>query len=242
MPLERYQNKMRKRCNVDSLNLSSETTESIFFYHADYTIETVKSRSVFNPKVWSTTFGKSLTKNIIEAKIIHTYLGLTLPLKTFSVTPKSQTLEFAGLHGYNERSRLLVQHLQELESQLQYAKVTRLDVAIDFKHRIPKSIIKALSKHRKPLPHKNSIYYKTDAELEKKKRTNTYMDIKVYDKALKEKLDYPLYRLEFVFKGRYFKDVLFKDIETSYKKMEKSIKKATGLSVKIEPILTRVSY
>lgn len=230
-----------KRVNIDSLNLSSETMESIFFYHQDYIIETVKSRSVFSPKVWSATFGKALTRNIIEAKIIHTYLGLTLPLKTFAVTPKSQTLEFAGLHGYNERSRLLVQHLQELESQLQYAKVTRIDIAIDFKGKIPKSIIKALSKHREPFKWKNTTYYKTDAELEKKKRTNTYMDVKIYNKALHAKLDYPLYRLEFVFKGRYFKDVLFKDIETSYKKMEKSIKKATGLSVKIEPILTRVS-
>ena len=230
-----------KRVNIDSLNLSSETMESIFFYHQDYIIEPVKTKSVFKPKIWSATFGKALTKNIIEAKIIHTYLGLTLPLKTFSSKPKSQTLEFAGLQGYNERSRLLVQHLQELEGRLQYAKVMRLDVAIDFKGKIPKSIIKALSKHRKPLPKKNTVYYKTNAELEKKKRTNPYTDIKVYDKALKEKLDYPLWRLEFVFKGRYFKDVLFKDIETSYKKMEKSIKKATGLSVKIEPILTRVS-
>ena len=227
-----------KRVNIDSLNLSSEAMEAVFIHHVDYTIEAVKSRSVFKPKVWSATFGKALTRNIIEAKIIHTYLGLTLPLKTFAVSPKSQTLEFAGLHGYNERSRLLVRHLQELESQLQYAKVTRLDVAIDFKQKIPKSIIKALCKYREPFKWKNTTYYKTVKE----KRTNPFMDIKIYDKALHAKLDYPLYRLEFVFKGRYFKDVLFKDIETSYKKMEKSIKKATGLSVKIEPILTRVSY
>ena len=229
---------MSHQAMCDSLNLRSESMEAIFIHSENYIIETVKSRSIFKPKAWSTTFGKSLTKNIIEAKVIYTYLGLTLPLKTFAVTPKSQTLEFAGLHGYNERSRLLVQHLQELESQLQYAKVTRLDIAIDFKGKIPKSIIKALSKHREPFRWKNTTYYKTPKE----KRSNPFMDIKIYDKALHAKLDYPLYRLEFVFKGRYFKDVLFKDIETSYKKMEKSIKKATGLSVKIEPILTRVSY
>ncbi len=222
---------------MDSLNLSSASMEAIFIHHQDYIIETVKSRSVFEPNVWSATFGKALTQNIVEAKIIHTYLGLTLPLKTFAVTPKSQTLEFAGLQGYNERSRLLVQHLQELEGRLQYTKVTRLDVAIDFKGKIPKRVIKALSKYREPFRWKNTTYYKTAKE----KGTNPFMDIKIYDKALHAKLDYPLYRLEFVFKGRYFKDVLFKDIETSYKKMEKSIKKATGLSVKIEPILTRVS-
>jgi len=226
-----------KRANIDSLNLSSEAMEAVFIHHQDYNIEAVKSRSVFEPKVWSVAFGKALTQNIIEAKIIHTYLGLTLPLKTFAVSPKSQTLEFAGLHGYNERSRLLVQHLQELESQLQYAKVTRLDVAIDFKHKMPRSIIKALCRIREPFQWKNTTYYKTAKE----KKTNQKMDIKIYDKALHAKLDYPLHRLEFVFKSKYLNGVLLKDVETIYKKMEKSIKKATGLSVKIEPILTRVS-
>ena len=211
--------------------------EAVFIHHQDYSIEAVKSRSVFNPTVWSATFGKALTQNIIEAKIIHTCLGLTLPLKTLAPTPKRQTLEFAGLHGYNERSRLLVQHLQELESRLQYAKVTRLDVAIDFKQRMPKSIIKALCRIREPFPWKNTTYYKTAKE----KKTNPFMDIKIYDKALHAKLDYPLYRLEFVFKSKYLNGVLLKDIETVYKKMEKTIKKATGLSVKIESMFTRVS-
>ena len=226
-----------KKAVCDSLNLASEAMEAIFIHHQDYIIEAVKTKSVFIPKVWSVAFGKPLSKNIIEAKIIHTYLGLKIPLKTFASTPRSQTVEFAGLHGYNERSVHLTQHLQEMRSQLQYAKVTRMDIAIDFKGKIPKSIINALSKHREPFRWKNTTYYKTAKE----KRTNPFMDIKIYDKALYAKLDYPLYRLEFVFKGRYFKDVLFKDIATSYKKMEKSIKKATGLSVKIEPILTRVS-
>ncbi len=210
--------------------------ESIFIYNKNYIIEAVKTKSEFKPKVWSSTFGKALTRNIIEAKIIHTNLGLTLPLKTFAVMPKRQTLEFAGLHGYNERSKLLMQHLQELESQLLYAKVARIDIAIDFKHKIPKSIIKSLCKSREPFKWKNTTYYKTAKE----KSKNSVMDIKIYDKQIQAKLDYPLYRLEFVFKSKYLSGVLFKDIETAYKKMEKSIKRATGLSVKVKPILTRV--
>ena len=129
-----------------------------------------------------------------------------------------------------------MQHLQELESQLLYAKVARIDIAIDFKHKIPKSIIKALCKNRKPFKWKNTTYYKTAKE----KSKNSVMDIKIYDKQIQAKLDYPLYRLEFVFKSKYLSGVLFKDIETAYKKMEKSIKRATGLSVKVKPILTRV--
>ncbi len=207
--------------------------ENIFIHQEHYIIESVKNKSMFNPKAWYEAFGKSLTKNIIEAKIIHSYLGLKLPLKTFSVTPLSQTVEFAGLRGYSERSQLLVQTLRELESQLLYARVMRIDIAIDYEGKIPQCIIKALSKTRKPFKWHNTIYWKTAKE----KKTNSYLDIKIYDKSLKENLDYPLMRLEFVFKGKYFNKLLFKDIETAYKKMEKSIKQATGLSVKIEHIL-----
>ncbi len=217
---------------IDSLNFASNHMEALFISHTEYIIEAVKSRSVFYPKVWSLAFGKSLTRNIIESKIIHTYLGIKLPLKTFSVSPKSQTLEFAGLHGYNERSLLLVQTLHELKSQLQYTRVMRLDVAIDYEGSIPKSIVKALCRTREPLVCGNTTYYKTAKE----KKTNQKMDIKIYNKQIQAKLDYPLYRLEFVFKSGYFKRLLFKDIDTAYQKMEKSIKKATGLSVKIERI------
>ena len=221
-----------KRAVIDSLNLSDKHIEAMFIYSQDYSIETVKSKGKFEPKRWGETFGKSLKQNIIEAKIIHTYLGLTLPLKTFSVTPLNQTVEFAGLHGYNERSRLLAQTLRELKSQLDYTRVMRIDVAIDYEGEIPKSIIKSLSRTREPFRHGNTTYYKTAKE----KKTNRVMDIKIYNKAHKANLDYPLMRLEFVFKSEYLKKLLFRDIETAYKKMEKSIKKATGLSVKINGI------
>lgn len=221
-----------KRAKIDSLNLSDKHLEAMFIYNEDYSIEAVKSNAVFSPKVWSKTFGKSLKQNIIEAKIIHTYLGLTLPLKTFAVTPLSQTVEFAGLHGYNERSRLLVQTFGELKSQLQQTRLMRIDVAIDYKGSIPKGIITSLSKHREPFKYGNTTYYKTAKE----KKTNQVMDIKIYDKAHKAKLDYPLMRLEFAFKRKYIKKLLLKDIDLAIKKMEKSIKRTTGLSVKIDSI------
>ena len=217
---------------IDSLNLSDNHIEAIFIRNLDYSIESVKSKSKSEPKRWSETFGKSLKQNIIEAKIIHTYLGLTLPLKTFAVTPLNQTVEFAGLHGYNERSKLLVQTLRELKSQLDYTRVTRIDVAIDFEGEIPKTIIKALSTIRDPFQWYNTTYWKT----KKEKRSNSYMDIKIYDKSLKEDLDYPLKRLEFCFKGDYFKKLILKDLSLAKKKMEKSIKKAICLTVRIEDI------
>jgi len=221
-----------KRVYIDSLNLSSNFMESIFYYNQNYTIETVKNKSIFKPKEWSKTFGRALTKNIIEAKIIHSYLGLTIPLKTFSVTPHLQTIEFAGLQGYNERSKLLLQTLEELRDKLQYSKITRLDIAIDFKGNIPSNIIKALLKHRKPFKYGNTTYYKTAKE----KKSNSYLDIKIYNKQHQAKLDFKLMRLEFVFKGKYFKKLLLKDINSVYAQIEKTIKKISRLSVKIEPI------
>jgi len=221
-----------KRVKIDSLNLSSHHLEALFINNNNYSIETVKSRSIFKPKIWSKAFGKSLRCNIIEAKIIHSYLGLKLPLKTFAVTPHSQTVEFAGIHGYDERSRLLTQTYRELESRLLQARVTRIDIAIDYKERIPQRIIRALSNNREPFQYGNTTYWKTAKE----KKTNQIMDIKIYNKSVKDKLDFPLMRLEFVFKGNYFRKLLLRDIDSLLVRMEKSIKKATGLSVKIEKI------
>ena len=88
---------------IDSLNVSDNHLEAMFIYDDDYSIETVKSKAVFVPSVWSETFGKSLKKNIIEAKIIHTHLGLTLPLKTFAVTPLRQTVQKTHQTGHLSR-------------------------------------------------------------------------------------------------------------------------------------------
>ncbi len=206
--------------------------ETIFIYNSNYQIEIVKRKGKFIPKRWSETFGRALKRNIIEAKIIHTNLGLDLPLKTFSVTPKSQTLEFAGLHGYNERSQNMIRIFSDLKSQLKYTRVMRIDIAIDYNSNVPHSIIRTLSKNREPFRFGNTTYYKTPKE----KKTNQKMDIKIYNKAHKENFNNPLYRLEFVFKGNYFNKLLLNDLDLLILKMEKSIKKASGLNVKIDPI------
>ena len=164
--------------------------ESIFIYHSDYTIEPVKTKSVFKPLVWRKAFNESLKKHIIEAKIIHTYLGLKIPLKTYSRSQEMQVIEFAGLHGYNERSKYLLQHLHELESQLYDTRLTRVDVAIDWV-KIPVKVLKALKANREPFKWLNSTYYKTAKEGKK----NYYINVVAYDKAKKENLSEPMERL-----------------------------------------------
>lgn len=220
-----------RRVWIDSFNFSSERLEDLL-YSDNYIVETVKSIGIFEPKIWSKTFGKPLTRNIIEAKILHTPIGLTIPIKRFSVSQDRQTLELAGLYSYTDISKQLRKLLKELWEQIQDMYISRLDVAIDFKGAIPKSVIKALEKRRYPFEYMHTTYLKTAKE----KKTNTKINILIYPKHIKENLDYEIGRLEFVFRGGYFSKLLVKDIDTAYKKMEKSIKRLSGLEVKIQPL------
>ena len=219
---------MKVKGKIDSLNFSSENIENIFSSN-DYIIEVVKSISNFEPQRWSETFGKALTRNIIEAKILHTSQGLTLPIKRYAVSPKKQTLEFAGINGYSEKSKLLSELLKELLEQLESSYITRIDIAIDFKGKIPNKVIKTICKDREPFKYGNTTYYKS----KKEKKSNARLNIKQYNKAKKSKLDYELERLEFVFQGNYFDKLNLKDLNKAFLKMEKTIKRFAGLKVDI---------
>ena len=110
----------------------------------------------------------------------------------------------------------------------------RVDVAIDYK-RFPTKVQERILKSRYSLEKEewiNGKYYKTYKE----KKTNSYINIVIYDKGIKEGLDYSLMRLEFSFRGSYFNGLHLKDIDKAIKKMEKSIKKIAGIDVKIESI------
>lgn len=214
---------------IDSMNFNSIDVENIFNNKNDYIVETVKSNFIFNPKRWREAFGKKLTRNIIEAKILHTSTGLEIPLKRYAINPKKQTVEFAGLHSYNQKSIFLQELLNEHQEQLEECFISRVDVAIDFKGKIPPRIIKKLCEDRKPFIYANTTYYKTKNE----KKSNPRINIKKYNKRLKSNLDYDLERLEFVFQGSYFKNNTLKDMEILIKKMGKSIKRFSNLDIKI---------
>jgi len=219
----------RKTAKIDSLNLRAKQMK---FDSSNYSVEVVKSIGIFNPELWLQTFGKSLKRNIVEASILHTHLGLDISLKTYSTNKQFTTIEFAGLQRYNEKSNLLQVQFKELEDQLFNSFISRVDICIDYEKRIPPKIIKSICKNRQMLQYKNTTYFKTNSE---KKQNNT-IDIKLYNKAKKEGLDFPLHRLEFCFKGAYFNSTKLLHLESIFPKMEKSIKKFTGLNVKIDPI------
>jgi hypothetical protein len=59
------------------------------------------------------------------------------------------------------------------------------------------------------------------------------MNIKTYNKSLTKNDTKDIYRLEFVFMRDYLKNIQVKDIQKSYKRIEKSIKKFSGLEVQV---------
>ena len=220
---------MKLKGVIDSLNFSSSQMESYFLNDENYSIETVKSIGVFEPDRWVQEFKKPLTRNITEAKILHTSTGLILPIKRHSRSQKMQVIEFAGLHAYTEKSTLLRELLSDLMELIQNEDIVRLDVAIDFEGKIPNRVIKQLCKDREPFRFLNTTYYKSKSE----KKQNNRLNIKTYSKSNKEKLGEEINRLEFVFLRDYLKKLQVKDIEKSFKKMEKTIKRFSGLEVQI---------
>ncbi len=223
---------MKVKGVIDSLNFSSENLET-YFDDDDYIIETVKSRGVYNRKLWLEEFKKKLDsksmQSFIEVKILYTNSGAVLPIKRHSRSPSKQTLEFAGLYGYNEKSKLLSELLLSLMGHIQDEQVTRLDVAIDFKGKIPNRVIKKLCEDREPFRFWNTTYYKSKSE----KKSNNRLNIKTYSKSNKEKLDTEIQRLEFSFLSSYLQKIQVRDIEKSFVKMSKTIKRFSGLDVKI---------
>lgn len=220
---------MRKHAKVDSLNLSSRSFEHLFVNSDKYKIITIKSIGIFDLLLWLDIFGKPLERCVIEAKIIFTNKGLKIALKRYAINPHMQRIEFAGLQGYNERSNFLRELLKELLPQIQDCFVRRCDVCFDYKRK-PLNTLKYINEKRRIFQFKNTTYYKT----EKEKKTNSTIDIKFYNKQLQANLDNPLYRLEFVFKGAYFRDMKLYDLEKNiFKKCKKTILNFSGINSKI---------
>lgn len=218
---------------MDSFNFSSKNLEALFTNTEKYNIETVKSVDTFKPKRWLETFGKSLSSNIIEAKILHTYTGLTLAIKRYASSPDRQTLEFAGLHKHSNESELLNELLNDIWEHIQSDRLARVDIAIDFINRtVPLKTVRELKKHRRIFHYVNTTYLKT----KKEKKSNPRINILFYPKHKKDNLDYELERLEFSFRGGYFNKCLVKDLDKMFEKMKKTIKRLAGIDVEIQPL------
>ncbi len=217
---------------VDSFNFSSTSLEDLFADEDKYKIITVKGIGCFEPQLWRKVFNGNLKRHQVEVKILETNTGLSLGIKRFSASQDRQTLEIAGLHGYSSKSYFLRKLLKELWNKIQECRITRVDVAIDYKGAIPQRVLKALKKNRHPFQWKNTTYMKS----KKEKKSNQRINILLYPKHKKENLDYEVERLEFSFRGDYFSKLHVKDLEGLFKKMQKTIKRLAGLDVQIKEI------
>jgi hypothetical protein len=222
---------MRVIGKIDSISLRRENFEELFT-DENYIIVVAKSVGIFEPKLWSDTFKKSLTKSIIEAKILYTSTGLTIALKRYNRSPTKQTLDIAGLCGYDEKSELLNDFLETHFLEFMECEIKRIDICFDFV-KVPNRIIKNLCVNRVPFKFRNTTYYKTPKE----KKTNVKLDIKIYNKQKEANLSQQMERIEFCFKGGYFpKGMKLKELEKIISKMEKSIKRFSGIDAKIFPL------
>lgn len=217
---------------IDSISLRSEDFSQLFD-SKNYIIQVAKSVGIFEPSLWIETFKKPLTKSIIEAKILYTSSGLTLPLKRYNRSPNKQSLDIAGLRGYDDKSELLKSFFEAHFSEFMECEIKRIDVCFDFA-KVPNRTIKRLCEKREPFKYRNTTYYKTAKE----KKMNVKLDIKRYNKQKEANLSIPLERIEFCFKGGYFvKGMKLKDLDQKFlSKMEKTIFSFSGIDAKIFPI------
>ena len=109
--------------------------------------------------------------------------GLTVALKRYNRSPTKQTLDIAGLQGYDEKSELLKEFLKSHFLEFMECEIKRIDICFDFV-KVPNRIIKKLCEKREPFKFINTTYYKTAKEL----KTNDTLDIKRYDKQKEAKL------------------------------------------------------
>jgi len=231
------------KATIDSINFSSPLLTSIFFHNENYSFETIKRGKMCNNYRWKSLFGGSLFNKVngrwvspfTEAYAIHNHIGATIPLKIHARNKKSPTVEFAGLHRYDRRSELLKMTLWDLFPSLQDTQIKRIDVAIDVDKRVQSKVHKALTRKRIAKRYKNSIYYKT----QKEGKRNPIVNIIIYDKGKKEgfKLDNKLIRLEFQFAAGYFPKITLRNIDQAITKIEKRMKRDTGLNIKVCPLL-----
>ncbi len=154
--------------------------------------------------------GKRINKRALFVGIMHTVRGLMYPVSYYK-HGRGVIVEFNGLTQYRkkefvltEASELMRQDLKEFVSNGLDFELHSVDICIDSPKPI-KSILKAIARKRKPNneKHKTTAYYETSSQ--PKGKANDYLQVYVYDKKVKNKLAYPLHRVEFAFKSAALK-------------------------------------
>lgn len=176
-------------------------------------------------------FGCTLN-GIYRAYIIYSSFGCSIPLKSYYRYKDRGVIEFAGLHGFNDRSVALNESYQALKALMQDFTISRIDVAFDYS-KYPTNDLKTLKKNRVSFDFKHTTYERT----KKQKGKSGYKNIKSYPKHIKERLDKPRYRIELSFVSGYLRErPLLSNLDDIIPKIENSIKRDMKREVKVLPL------
>lgn len=147
--------------------------------------------------------GKKINKRALFVGIAHTQRGLMYPISYYR-NGRGIVIEFNGLTQYDkkefvltDKSELMRQDLREFVSSGLDFEVYALDVCFDTP-KPAKSILRAIERKREPKTYRGTTYYDAKAQTTRK---NNYLRLYAYDKQAKDKLAYPLHRVEFSFKA-----------------------------------------
>ena len=95
---------------IDSIIFKDRSFEHIFSDTKKFIIHMIKGIGIGFRELrrWYKLFGKYVSRNIIEAKIVYCYKGdISLVLVRYSSNKTMQNLIFAGINGYTEKSASL---------------------------------------------------------------------------------------------------------------------------------------
>ncbi len=151
--------------------------------------------------------GKKINKRALFVGIAHTQRGLMYPISYYR-NGRGIVIEFNGLTQYDkkefvltDKSELMRQDLKEFVSSGLDFELYTLDVCFDTP-KPAKAILGAISCKREPKTYRGTTYYDAKAQTTRK---NNYLRLYAYNKQAKDKLTYPLNRVEFSFKAAALK-------------------------------------
>ena len=151
---------------------------------------------------------KRINKRALFVGIMHTVRGLMYPVSYYK-HGRGVIVEFNGLTQYRkkefvltEASELMRQDLKDFVSSGLDFELHAVDVCINSQKPV-KSVLRAITRKREAQIFKTTAYYETSSQ--PKGKANDYLQIYAYDKQTKNKLAYPLHRVEFAFKSAALK-------------------------------------
>ena len=235
-----------KKAYIDSINLRGDAL-TLFSIHRDFEVTQLLNtdKTIKDTKAYKDITGCFFNKNQKEVyKVTHSSTLQSFIIQSYHNSYDTfwldgdrtkiydYTITFAGLHGYNQRSKNLLEILLSLSENLLGYMITRIDVATDTKIK-PTRLLNKLDadKSRYKVQYKNTTYYN---------QRSRNVTIAYYNKGLKEKLSQKTHRVEYRFRGSYLTKKFYwthEGLTALYKRLEGYVFKAFNEKIKVQKIV-----